>query len=54
MSEKLFLIIAGGCCSILSIAPMFVELPFFVMLALATLPIVAIVPLISKNKGKNK
>ena len=52
MSEKLFLIIAGGCCSVLSIAPMFVELPFFVMLVLATLPIVAVVPLVAKNKKK--
>ena len=52
MSEKLFLIIAGGCCSVLSIAPMFVELPFFIMLVLATLPLVAVVPLVSKNKKK--
>ena len=52
MSEKLFLIIACGCCSILSIAPMFVELPFIAMLILATLPLVAVVPLVSKNKKK--
>ena len=51
MSEKLFLLIAGGCCSVLSIAPMFVELPFFVMLALATLPLIAVIPLLNKKKS---
>lgn len=50
MSEKLFLIIAGICCSILSIAPMFVELPFIVMLVLATVPVLACIPMISKKK----
>ena len=50
MSEKLFLIIAIVCCSVLSIAPMFVELPFLVMLALASAPIVACVPLMTKKK----
>ena len=49
MSEKLFLLIAVGCCSVLSIAPMFVELPFFVMLALASAPLVAVVPMLKKK-----
>ena len=50
MSEKLFLIIAGICCSVLSIAPMFIELPFIVMLVLAVVPIVAAVPFFGKAK----
>ena len=50
MSEKLFLIIAGVCCSILSIAPMFVELPFIVMLILASLPVAACIPMMGKKK----
>ncbi len=49
MSEKLFLIVAGVCCSILSIAPMFVELPFLVMLALATVPVLACIPMMKKK-----
>ncbi len=51
MSEKLFLIIAGVCCSILSIAPMFVELPFIVMLVLGTVPVLACIPMMSKKKN---
>ena len=49
MSEKLFLIIAGICCSVLSIAPMFVQLPFVVMLVLAVVPIAAAVPFFGKK-----
>ncbi len=49
MSEKLFLIIAGVCCSILSIAPMFVELPFLVMLVLATIPVLCCIPMMKKK-----
>ena len=49
MSEKLFLIIAGICCSVLSIAPMFVQLPFVVMLVLAIVPIAAAVPFFGKK-----
>ena len=49
MSEKLFLFIACGCCSVLVIAPMFVELPFIVMLVLATAPLVAVFPMLKKK-----
>ena len=49
MSEKLFLIIASVCCSVLSIAPMFVQLPFIVMLVLALVPIAAAVPFFGKK-----
>ena len=50
MSEKLFLFIACGCCSVLSIAPMFVELPFIVMLVLAVVPIAACIPFFGSQK----
>ena len=50
MSEKLLLIIAGICCSVLSIAPMFVELPFIVMLVLAVVPVAACVPFFGAKK----
>ena len=50
MSEKLFLIIATICTSVLAIAPMFVELPFIVMLVLAIVPIAAAVPFFGKAK----
>lgn len=50
MSEKLLLIIAGICCSVLSIAPMFVELPFVVMLVLAVVPVAACVPFFGAKK----
>ena len=51
MSEKLFLLIAGVCCSILSIAPIAMELPFLVMLVLATIPVLACIPfMVSKKK----
>ena len=49
MSEKLFLIIAGVCTSVLSIAPMFVQLPFVVMLALGVVPIACAVPFFGKK-----
>ena len=50
MSEKLFLIIAGICTTVLSCGYMFVELPFVVMLALAIVPIVAAVPFFGSKK----
>lgn len=50
MSEKLFLIIATICTSVLAIAPMFVELPFIVMLVLAIVPIACTAPFFGKAK----
>ena len=50
MSEKLFLIIAGICTTVLSCGYMFVELPFVVMLVLAIVPIAATVPFFGKAK----
>ena len=50
MSEKLFLIIAGICTTVLACGYMFVELPFVVMLILAIVPIVAAVPFFGKSK----
>ena len=50
MSEKLFLIIASVCTTILACGYMFVELPFVVMLILAIVPIAAAVPFFGKSK----
>ena len=50
MSEKLLLIIAGICTTVLSCSYMFFELPFIAMLALAIVPIVAAVPFFGKSK----
>lgn len=50
MSEKLFLIIASVCTTVLSCSYMFFELPFVAMLALAIVPIVAAVPFFGKSK----
>ena len=50
MSEKLFLIIAGICTTVLACGPMFFELPFIAMLVLAIIPIVAAVPFFGGKK----
>ncbi len=50
MSEKLLLIIAGICTTILSCSYMFFELPFIAMLVLAVVPIVACIPFFGKAK----
>ncbi|MGM9618899.1 MAG: hypothetical protein ACI3W8_03550 [Oscillospiraceae bacterium] len=54
MSEKLFMIIVGICCSVLAIAPAFVELPFFVMLILAVVPVLACIPFMVSKKAPAK
>lgn len=41
MSEKLLLIIACIFCCVLAVSPMFIELPFIVLLILACVPVVA-------------
>lgn len=50
MSEKLFLIIASVCTTVLSCSYMFFELPFVAMLVLAIIPIACTVPFFGKSK----
>ncbi|MGM9662778.1 MAG: hypothetical protein ACI3WR_06805 [Oscillospiraceae bacterium] len=54
MSEILFMIIAGICCSCLAILPAFVELPFVLMLVLAIVPILACIPFMVSKKSPAK
>lgn len=50
MSEKMLLIIAGILDSVLAISPMFIDLPFLALLALATLPVLACIPMFGAKK----
>ena len=50
MSEKLLLIIAGICTTVLACSYMFFELPFIVMLVLAVVPIAACIPFFGSQK----
>lgn len=49
MSEKLLLVIAGVCDSVLAIASAFVQMPMIVMLALAIVPMLACIPFFGKK-----
>lgn len=50
MSEKMLLIIAGIFDSVLAISPMFIDLPFIALLALAAVPVVACIPMFGAKK----
>lgn len=51
MSEKLFMIIAVICCSIMAIMPAFVELPFILMLVISLIPVLCCIPFFGSKKG---
>lgn len=50
MSEKLFLILSSVLVSIAALSPMFVDLPFFVLLVLLGVPVLACIPMMGKKK----
>lgn len=53
MSEKLFLILSSVMVSIAAISPMFVDLPFIVLLVLLGVPVLLCIPMMMKKDKKD-